>query len=120
MIELRPHQVEIVDAVRESLRKGNKRVIIQAPCSTGKTVVAAHLLESAMRKGKRAVMLCDRVRLVEQSCKTLDDAGLEGKYSVMQGDHPLYDPRKLIQICSSQTHSQVRVRQCMINTMHIL
>ena len=50
MIELRPHQVEIIDAVRESLRKGNKRVIIQAPCSTGKTVLAAHMLESAMRE----------------------------------------------------------------------
>ena len=103
MIELRPHQVEIVEAVRDSIRKGNKRVIIQAPCSTGKTVIAAHLLESAMRKGKRAVMLCDRVRLVEQSCKTLDDAGLEGQYSVMMSDHPLYDPRKLIQVCSTQT-----------------
>ena len=103
MIELRPHQVEIVNAVRASLRKGNKRVIIQAPCSTGKTVVAAFLLESAMRKGKKAVMLCDRVRLVHQTCKTLDDFGLEGQYSVMQADHPLYDPRKLIQVCSTQT-----------------
>ena len=103
MIELRPHQVDIVNAVRESLRKGNKRVIIQAPCSTGKTVIAAHMLESAMRKGKKAVMLCDRVRLVDQTCKTLDTAGLKGQYSVMMSDHPLFDPHKLIQVCSTQT-----------------
>jgi superfamily II DNA or RNA helicase len=103
MIELRPHQVEIVEAVRESLRKGNKRVIIQAPCSTGKTVIAAHMLESAMRKGKKAVMLCDRVRLVDQTCDTLDTAGLKGQYSVMMSDHPLFDPHKLIQVCSTQT-----------------
>jgi superfamily II DNA or RNA helicase len=103
MIELRPHQVEIIDAVRESLREGNKRVIIQAPCSTGKTVIAASMLESAMLKNKKAVMLCDRIQLVGQTCKTLDDFGLAGKYSIMMGDHPLYDPNKLIQVCSTQT-----------------
>lgn len=103
MIELRPHQVEIVEALRASLRKGNRRVVIQAPCSTGKTAVAAWLMQSSMLKGKRSVMLCDRVKLVGQTCKTLDDFGLAGQYSVMMADHELYDPHKLIQVCSTQT-----------------
>lgn len=102
-IELRPHQEEIVEAVRNSIRQGNKRIVVQAPCSTGKTVVAAFLLEAAKNKGRRAIMLCDRVKLVQQTCRTLDDFGLEGQYSVMQADHPLFDPEKLIQVCSTQT-----------------
>lgn len=103
MIELRPHQVDIVEALRASLRKGYKRTVIQAPCSTGKTAISAFLMQQAALKNRRSVMLCDRVILVEQTIETLIAFGLEGQFSVMMADHELYDPSKLIQVCSTQT-----------------
>ena len=32
MIELRPHQEDAVEQIRQSLRKGNKRPLLAAPC----------------------------------------------------------------------------------------
>ena len=55
MIQLRPHQVIAVDALRDSLRAGNKRVILSAPCSMGKTHIAAYIAVNAAAKGLAGV-----------------------------------------------------------------
>ncbi|MGD9658760.1 MAG: DEAD/DEAH box helicase family protein, partial [Methylocystis sp.] len=40
---LRPHQAVAIEALRESLRAGHKRPLIQAPTGFGKTLTAAHI-----------------------------------------------------------------------------
>ena len=101
MIELRPHQQVAVEALRQSLRTGHLRPLLAAPCSMGKTMIAAHIMMNAAEKGIRSIFFCDRVKLVSQTVDTFDRLGAD--YSVLQADDPRYDPNKLIQIASIQT-----------------
>ena len=101
MIELRPHQEVAVEALRQSLRNGKMRPLLAAPCSMGKTMIAAHIMMNAAEKGIRSVFFCDRVKLVSQTTETFDRLG--ASYSVLQGDDPRYDPNCLIHIASIQT-----------------
>jgi DNA repair protein RadD len=101
MIELRPHQEVAVEALRQSLRNGKMRPLLAAPCSMGKTMIAAHIMMNAAEKGIRSVFFCDRIKLVSQTTDTFDRLG--ASYSVLQGDDPRYDPNCLIQIASIQT-----------------
>ena len=100
-MELRQHQIKAVQMLRESLARGNKRPLLAAPCSFGKTITAAYILKSALEKGKRGIFICDRVKLVQQ---TLEEFGEhELPFGVLQGAHELNDPTKPIQIASVQT-----------------
>ena len=101
MIELRPHQEEAVEMIRQSLRSGKKRPLLAAPCSMGKTAIACYIMQKAAEKGFRSIFYCDRIRLVGQSAAVFESMGAD--FSVMQGDDPRYDSRKLITIASVQT-----------------
>lgn len=103
MIKLRPHQVEAVDALRDSLRAGNKRVILSAPCSMGKTHIAAFIAINAVKKNPnvKVAFFCDRLTLVGQTISAFEE--INADYSVLQADDPRYDPSKNIQIVSTAT-----------------
>src|SRR6056300_1815433 len=98
---LRPHQITAVEMLRASLRAGNKRPVLAAPCSFGKTITAAYILKSAVEKGKRAVIICDRIKLIEQTLEAYDSMGLD--FGVIQADHWRTDYSKPLQIASAQT-----------------
>lgn len=87
--------------LRDSLRKGNKRIMLAAPCSFGKTRVAAYMLAEAAKRGKRGVFICDRIKLVQQALDDFDSHGLAA--GVIQGDHWRWNPKAMIQIASIQT-----------------
>ena len=59
-MDLRPHQIKAIEMLRASIKKGNKRPILAAPCSFGKTITAAYMLNEAVKKGKRGIFICDR------------------------------------------------------------
>jgi superfamily II DNA or RNA helicase len=101
MIVLRDHQNEAIAQLRSSICGGKLRPLLAAPCSMGKTMIAASIMISAAEKGKRSVFFCDRIKLVQQTVETFERLGAD--FSVLQGDDPRYDPRKLIQIASVQT-----------------
>lgn len=50
---LRPRQQALIDAIRDAVRQGHKRIICQAPTGFGKTLTAAWLIGGALEKGKR-------------------------------------------------------------------
>jgi DNA repair protein RadD len=100
-MNLRPHQERAVEMLRDSLRKGNKRPILAAPCSFGKTITAAYLLAEAAKKGKRGIFICDRVKLVQQALDAFDREGLY--VGVMQSQHERTNYAAPIQIASIQT-----------------
>lgn len=101
MMNLRPHQQRAIDMLRTSLRNGNKRPILAAPCSFGKTITAAYLLQSAAAKGKRSIFICDRIKLIQQSLEAFSSAGMN--FGVIQGNHELTNYAAPIQIASTQT-----------------
>jgi DNA repair protein RadD len=100
-MQLREHQTKAIDMIRQSFRAGNKRVLLAACCSFGKTHTAAYMLKSAQDSGKRAVFFCDRIKLIDQTIEALDQWGIS--YGVQQADHWLANPAAPIQICSMQT-----------------
>jgi len=101
MIKLREHQELAIEQIKGSLRRGNKRIVLAAPCSMGKTMIAASIMIGAAAKGKRAVFFCDRIKLVQQTIDTFERLGAD--YSVMQGIDWRWDAKKYIQVVSTQT-----------------
>jgi DNA repair protein RadD len=98
---LRDYQLSAVDQLRENMAKGLKNQVLCAPTGSGKTVIAAHLIEQAFRKGKRSMFVVDRISLVAQTSAVLDAAELP--HGIIQAQHPRYRPSALIQIASAQT-----------------
>jgi DNA repair protein RadD len=101
MISLRPHQDKAIEMLRDSMRKGHKRIMLAAPCSFGKTRTAAWILAEAAKRGKKGVFICDRIKLVQQALDDFDEHGLD--VGVIQGDHHRWNPKAKIQIASMQT-----------------
>tara|TARA_R110000823_G_scaffold203197_1_gene334034 strand:+ start:4684 stop:6222 length:1539 start_codon:yes stop_codon:yes gene_type:complete len=100
-MELRPHQIKAIEMLRASLASGKRRPILAAPCSFGKTITAAAILKSAAEKGKRAIFICDRIKLIQQSLEEFTGHNLD--FGIIQGDHEMTDISKPIQIASIQT-----------------
>ena len=100
-INLRPYQADAVEGLRDGVRNGKRRQILCAGTGAGKTVMAAHLLNEADRKGSYALFLVDRVALVNQTSATLDQYGIS--HGIIQGINDRYMPRENVQVCSIQT-----------------
>ena len=66
---LRPYQVDMIDRVRAELRT-NDSVMLQCPTGSGKTVMAATMLQACANKGKRGMMLTHRVEILQQASAT--------------------------------------------------
>jgi len=111
-MELRDHQIKAIEMIRESFKQGNRRVMLAACCSFGKTITAAYMMKCAAATrpdgspGKRVIFLADRVKLVEQTMDAFEAMGLD--FGVIQADHWRTDPRKQIQIASIQTIARRR------------
>lgn len=104
LIELRDYQRAAFDAAREFIRQGKRRVLINAPTGSGKTVLASALMEMVREKGNRANFVVDRLSLIQQTSDTFFRYGLD--HGVVQSSHPLYRPSLGIQLCSVQTLSR--------------
>lgn len=102
MRDLRPHQVEIINQLRRSLSSGHRRPMIQAPTGAGKTVVAGAIVKGAMSKGKRVLFVVPAVSLIDQTVRSFFAEGIHD-VGVIQGDHPMTDASKTIQVASIQT-----------------
>ena len=99
---LRPFQVSTLDAVKASLRSGHRRIMLKAPTGAGKTVLAAHIIQSALAKGKRVMFVVDAISLVNQTVEKFWEAGIRS-LGVTQADHEMTDIRQPVQVCSIQT-----------------
>ena len=100
-LNLRPYQVETLDALRKGFLSGNKAQILYAPTGAGKTEMAIALLEATRAKGNRAAMLLDRIVLCDQTSQRLEKYDID--HGVLQSGHWRYRPDELIQVCSAQT-----------------
>jgi superfamily II DNA or RNA helicase len=94
---LRPYQI---DALARIEAAGARRVLIQAPTGSGKTVIAAALVEAATSRGERVVFLCHRRELTKQTSRKLYDVGVE--HGVVQAGFPTR-PGEPVQVASIAT-----------------
>jgi DNA repair protein RadD len=75
-MSLRSYQAECVDGVKRAL-KVHRRVLLQSPTGSGKTMQAAHMIRGCVNNGWRVMFLCHRDELVQQTSKTLLRMGID-------------------------------------------
>lgn len=72
MISLRPYQLSAVEETRVRLRAGKRRLLFVLPTGGGKTVVASHVVSSAIARGKHVLFVAHRRELIKQAfCKLI-------------------------------------------------
>jgi DNA repair protein RadD len=101
MLELRPHQQEVVQKIDEGFADGHRCQLLYAPTGFGKTEVAMAIMKELSSKYKKTAMVLDRIVLVNQTSTRLARYGIN--HGVMQSDHWRYRPMERIQVCSAQT-----------------
>src|SRR3954470_5888619 len=74
---LRDYQLELVAKARQAFAARTRRVLLQAPTGSGKTVVFAHIAHRAAQRNKRVLILVHRQELVRQTVAKLGEYGVE-------------------------------------------
>jgi len=98
----RPFQSAAHDALRDGLRAGHRCQLLMSPTGSGKTYLGLRIAHEALAKGKRAIFVCDRTTLIDQTSATADRYGLSA-HGVIQANHWRTDYSKPFQIASAQT-----------------
>ena len=66
-MKLRQYQATAITKLKAAIVAGNERVILCAPTGAGKTVIFSQIALGAFRKGKRVLIVTDRIELLKQS-----------------------------------------------------
>ena len=70
MIKLRSYQEELKNKCREAFKK-YKRVIMLAPCGSGKTITSTSIINDSVKKGNIIWFIVHRKELLDQAVNTL-------------------------------------------------
>jgi len=82
---LRDYQLEAVRKVMWQLASGKRRVMLSSATGSGKSLLMMHMALAAHRQGKRVVVICDRIQLVQQMSRQLNAAGMY--HGIIQADN---------------------------------
>jgi DNA repair protein RadD len=82
------------------MRLGHRRILIQLQTGAGKTRLSAEILKLATERGRKALFLADRRKLVEQAAREIESHGL--RTGIIMAGIP-QDPQAPIQVASVQT-----------------
>lgn len=82
MITLRPYQLIVFNAIVKAVQQGFKRILVVMPCRSGKTPLAAAIVERIAPKNKRILFNVHRSVLIEQTNKLFNSLNIQhGIYS---------------------------------------
>ena len=100
MIDLRQYQQDAFQGLHDGIAAGYRRQILCAGTGSGKTRIAAAMLQNAYDLGKKAAFIADRRTLVDQTSQRLYELGLPHGIAMAGDTQRRWEP---IQICSAQT-----------------
>lgn len=75
--QLRDYQVETIDNITESIKRGNHSIIVQQPPRTGKTVIMAEIARRATKKGGRILFIVHRKEIVDQVKRSFTEQNVD-------------------------------------------
>lgn len=104
-MELRRYQTDVIQKARESFMDGNKRIIIQASCGAGKTIIAASIVSSALEKGKKVIFLVHLRQLAYQAMERFSDFGIGDEVGMIMSGEDSHLGRP-VQVISVQTYAR--------------
>lgn len=107
-MELRDYQIEAIDKLKVALRSGYKRPVLHSPTGSGKTVIAASIVESALKRNKRVIFTVPSLSLINQTIHRFVANGIF-EVGVMQGTHEMTDETQPVQVCSVQTLARRKI-----------
>lgn len=99
---LREHQLRAMGMLRQAIRSGVSRVVLQLATGGGKTRIAAEIVMGALAKGKRVAFTVPAISLIDQTVVAFESEGIDA-IGVMQGNHVRTDGRQPVQVVSVQT-----------------
>jgi len=104
-MDLRDYQLRMIKNARQVLRSGKKRIIIHAATGSGKTIVAASIVSSALEKNKKILFLVHFRELAFQAKERFTEFGIGDEVSIiMAGEETHHE--KPVQIASVQTYAR--------------
>lgn len=100
--EPREFQQRAHETLRDGVRAGHRAQVLMAATGAGKTYCGLRLAHETLQRGRRALFICDRTTLIEQTSRTADKYGLSS-HGVIQANHWRTWPHHPLQIASVQT-----------------
>lgn len=98
-LELRPHQIHIVNQINAALRQ-NQRICNVSPTGTGKGVLIAYYAKRISELGKKLLVVTNRRVLVEQIGNQCQKYNIP--FGIVMGNEPR-NSSALVQVASMQT-----------------
>lgn len=100
----RDFQVTAHEKLRQGVAAGHMRQLLVAPTGSGKTYLGLRASVQALIKGRRALFVCDRTALIDQTSQRADEYGMTA-HGIVQANHWRRDKTQPFQIASVQTIS---------------
>ena len=98
-IQLRDYQQEAIDRVRQQFQKGKKKICFQLSTGGGKTIIAAFMIQNAIKKGLKVLFLVHLKELIQQT---------SDKIALLDVDHGI--------ICQGYAPYQAECQLAMVQT----
>ena len=100
--DLREFQARAHQQLREGVRQGRRKQLLVAPTGSGKTVIGLNVIRETLGKSRRAIFVCDRTALINQTSARADEYGLT-EHAIVQASHWRRNNALPFQIASIQT-----------------
>lgn len=100
-IKLRPYQELAIAQLDDHFRKGNRRIILWCQTGSGKTTMAAWMIQRALQYDFPVVFVVRGRELVKNASEVLDRYNIP--HSINMSGHWRYDQKKIVQVCSIDT-----------------
>lgn len=101
---LRDYQLKGLDLLRLAFKEGHRRIALDAATGSGKGVWYLHLVQNALDKNRRVLLVMKRRPLVFQTSERFTKSGIRN--SIVMGNEKGFNPAIPFQICSIDTVSQ--------------
>ena len=95
-MELREYQAEALRRLKQSLKKGNRRIILALATGAGKSILGLSIVKSAAQRGNYVLYVAHRTILVEQMKDTLNGFDNVVVESVQRSKNRWHDDIKIV------------------------